>query len=93
MSIAVRSAVAVLVSVIMCVVGYAAFVMSIHGSTPFLTTLHWLGLPIVSLAAESPAELSETFYILTVVLSAGLWFILVFMLLPRKRKIVSPPRP
>jgi len=93
MSVAGRAAVAMLVSVTMCGVGYAAFVMSIHGSTPLLTTLQWLGLPILALVAESPAELSETFYILTVVLSGGLWFILVFMLLPRKRTILSPPSP
>jgi len=86
-----RATVAALAAVSICAAGYVAFIISIHKSAPFLTAVQWLGLPVLSLFASRPVEHSTTFYNLTVALGGVLWFMLVFVLLPRRHGSLGSP--
>jgi hypothetical protein len=90
-TVASRAVVAALAAVSLCAAGYVALVISIHTPEPLITAVQWLGLPVFSIFAASPLEHSNSFYNLTIVIGGALWFMLVFILLPRRLNPLGRP--
>ena len=84
-----RALVALAATVVISAGGYVAFIASIHKSTPVLTAVQWLALPVLSIVAASDSDHGELFYWLAVAAGGVLWFIVLFNLLPHRLRTNS----
>ncbi len=66
---------------LLCIIGYGAFIASIHNPGPFFTFVQWVTLPVFSIVAACDSQHSDLSYWVAIAVGWSLWSAALYAIL------------